>query len=189
MSAVYRPDDENSDDRPRHRPAKANAWMENFLRKLIETRSVTKACESVHIARATAYRHRETDDEFRNRWDEAINTCIDDLEASALKRAIEGNPKPLMHKGQPVMVQGPDGKLQPLIVREYETSLTIFMLKALRPKTYFLEKQISMSEDAALENARRISEARRLLEQSVPSPDRQDKLDVDPTDKQREDES
>jgi hypothetical protein len=149
-------------------PAKHFSWIEPFLVKLRETRSVSKACQSVHISRTRAYAYRDSNSEFRERWDEIIQTCIDDLEASALKRAIEGNPKPLLHKGQPIMVRATDGTMQPLIVRDYETALTIFMLKALRPKTYFLEKQLEITESAALLNARRIRDARAQIENMVP---------------------
>ena len=148
--------------------AKHGTWVEGFIKKLIETRSVTKACQSVGINRSTAYDRREKDSDFKERWDEAVQICIDDLEASAMRRAIEGNAKPLLYKGQPVMVEGADGKLQPLIVREYETGLTIFMLKAMRPKKFFLEKQLEMGDSVASQNAQKIRAALMQIETMVP---------------------
>ena len=123
-------------------------WHEMFLSKLHETRSVTAACKSVQIDRATAYNHRRDDPDFRVAWDQTIQTTIDDLEASAMKRAIDGTRRPLIHKGQIVYMADSDGKLIlnergqpiPLWDIQYETALTIFMLKANRGDKYLFDK-------------------------------------------------
>ena len=115
-----------------HAPkAKKDAWHERFFEQLEKTKCISDACVGIGINVRTVYRVRDRDEKFRNRWDDIIRRVDDQLEASALKRAIEGNVSYLFHKGQPVLV---GGKLVPM--RTYETGLTIFMLKKRRPDVY-----------------------------------------------------
>ncbi len=146
-------------------------WTSTFLEALARTRSVNHAGKSVGINRRTLYETRDRYPEFAAQWDDALASAVDELEASALKRAIEGVPEAVLYKGRPVMVAGHDGKEQPLIVRRYETALTIFMLKALRPEKYFLEKQLELGEQAAFLNAKRIRQALDSLDGMVPGVD------------------
>lgn len=73
----------------------------------------------------TAYRWRDEDPEFKAAWDEAVEQNIDDLEACAYRRAIEGWLEPVYFQGKAVGA-----------VRKFSNALTIFMLKKLRPKIY-----------------------------------------------------
>ena len=96
-----------------------------FIDAIREHRSITKACEAVGKGRTTVYRWRNDDSEFQEEWDEAVETNVDDLEAGAMKRAIEGWLEPVYFKGKPVGV-----------VRKFSNALTIFMLKKNRKKMY-----------------------------------------------------
>jgi len=98
---------------------------DRFIAALRKHRSITKACESIGKSRTIAYQWREKFPDFRQAWDEAVETNIDDLEAGAMRRAIEGTLEPIYYKGKPVGV-----------VRKYETALTIFMLKKNRTRKY-----------------------------------------------------
>ena len=96
-----------------------------FIDAIREHRSITKACEAVGKGRTTVYRWRKDNQEFQEEWDEAVETNVDDLEAGAMRRAIEGWLEPVYYKGEPKGV-----------IRKFSNALTIFMLKKQRPKIY-----------------------------------------------------
>lgn len=96
-------------------------WLEAFRRE----KSVAAACKSANLDRSTVYKRRKENEEFARQWDEIENETIDLLEKSAMARAIAGHDNPIFFDGQEV------GRK-----REYETALTIFMLKKRRPDIY-----------------------------------------------------
>ncbi len=102
----------------------ANA-MRTFVEQLTEGGTVTKAAAAAGICRQTAYNWRDTDKEFSEAWDDAIEAGTQEMEAEAIRRAVKGTQKPVFHQGQ---VCGH--------VNEYSDTLLIFMLKARRPKVY-----------------------------------------------------
>lgn len=71
------------------------------------TASVTEGCRAAHISRQTAYVWRREDPEFAALWEEAQEIAVDDLEAAARQRALDGS-----------------------------DTLMIFLLKANRPDKY-----------------------------------------------------
>lgn len=73
--------------------------VQKFLAKLRETGRVTTSSEYSDIARSSWYDRREKDPEFARAWDDAEAGYIDDGEAEALRRAIEGVEKtvPYLH--------------------------------------------------------------------------------------------
>ncbi|MEY2487117.1 MAG: hypothetical protein QOH39_2765 [Verrucomicrobiota bacterium] len=79
----------------RHKPEPGGLtepkWRTKFLRALRKSPSVKDACAVARISRATAYRHKEQDNVFAERWREAIEDAIDDLVEVAWKRAAEGD--------------------------------------------------------------------------------------------------
>lgn len=99
-----------------------------FLEELTERGSVFHACKASGLGRSTAYRWRGEDEAFRDSWDEALETVRDELEASAMQRAIHGTVKEVFDKGGRKVGE----------VQTWETGLTIFMLKHHRPKRYLL---------------------------------------------------
>ncbi len=107
------------------RDGRVRQWVGPFLDALRNSRTVTHACEAVGISRAAAYALRAKDQEFASEWDDVVNRVNDDLEQSALSRAIEGWLEPVFYKGE---VCGH--------VRRFDNSLTIFMLKCRIPEVY-----------------------------------------------------
>lgn len=103
---------------------------DRFIEALREERSVTYACNKIMIGRTAAYAWRNEDESFKAAWDEAIEQNVDDLEASMMKKAIEGWDEPVWWQGE-----------QCGEVRKFSTPLSIFMLKANRPEKYHLEKK------------------------------------------------
>jgi hypothetical protein len=69
----------------------AGKWQERFLRVLAKTPSVKAACLAAGVSRMTAYRHRGTDAEFAEQWQDAIRHSVDDLEAVAFRLAADGD--------------------------------------------------------------------------------------------------
>lgn len=96
-----------------------------FLDGLRDGLSVTAACLDAGISRRTAYEWRDADDEFRSRWDEAVEEGTDRLEDEAQRRARDGVTEPVFYKGDVV------GQVQ-----RYSDTLMIFLLKARRPDKF-----------------------------------------------------
>lgn len=106
-------------------------WGEMFLRQYAETRSVSRAVKAAGITLQAAYQNRNTHRRFRELWDEITNTHNADLEASALTRAIEGTRRLELYQGRPVKIDD-----KPVFRREFETQLTLFLLRKRMPQKY-----------------------------------------------------
>lgn len=100
--------------------------IERFAAELSETGQVKKACAAAGISRRTAFYWRKLDATFAAAWDEALKVAVTVLEDEALRRAQEGNERPVFNaKGE-----------QTGVVREYSDTLAIFLLKAANPAKY-----------------------------------------------------
>jgi hypothetical protein len=66
-------------------------WKELFLAALHESPNVFAAARTAGVSRRNAYAARESDSEFAAAWDDAIQRSVDDLEASAFRRAEESD--------------------------------------------------------------------------------------------------
>lgn len=66
-------------------------WVGRFLQCLRDSPNVSAACAAVQISRTKAYRVREQDADFAEAWQEALDASLDELEATAFKRAKEGD--------------------------------------------------------------------------------------------------
>lgn len=96
-----------------------------FLAALAAGWSVTKAAEAIGIARRTAYDWRDTGADFAKLWDDAVEAGTDLMEDEAVRRAVEGVPRPVFYQGKVVGA-----------VLEYSDELLIRMLKARRKAKY-----------------------------------------------------
>lgn len=99
---------------------------ESFLEVLADVCSVTTTCKLVGVGRATVYRWREADAEFRLAWDKSRALGVDALEDEAVRRAMEGVERPVLKNGVPT------GHF----VREFSDTLLIFLLKGAKPEKY-----------------------------------------------------
>ncbi|HEY1188573.1 MAG TPA: hypothetical protein VGE74_13050 [Gemmata sp.] len=115
------------------KPTPKKDWRVTFLEALADTGSVVRAARAAKVHRSTAYDHRETDTGFRDAWKEAERISVENMEAEARRRAVEGTLKPVFQGGKKV------GE-----VREYSDTLLIFLLKAHDPK-YRDKQQIEHS--------------------------------------------
>lgn len=62
-------------------------WKKTFIEMLQNTSNVRVSCEVAKISRDTAYKHYKTDAKFAARWDEALESACDILEARAWERS------------------------------------------------------------------------------------------------------
>lgn len=105
-----------------------------FLETLRKTCNVTLASQAAGITSGTAYKHKQIDALFAERWDEALQEGIDLLEAEAHRRAFQGVEEDIYYQGA---VCG--------TVRKYSDSLTQFLLKAHRPDKYRERSQVDQN--------------------------------------------
>lgn len=104
---------------------KPPTWSKNatavFLDVLSTTGNVSAASRAAGVSRMSAYRRRGKDQEFADRWVDAIGHSLDDLEFELRRRAVEGTDKPVYYGGEKV------GD-----VKSYNDNLGMFLLRARR---------------------------------------------------------
>lgn len=109
--------------------AQAFRWTKRakstFLDVLRTTGNVSVAARAAGVSRHTVYEHRHRDDDFRRDWDSALEEALDDLEATLLRRALEGTEKPVFYAGKTC------GK-----IKSYNDNLGMFFLKNRRREVF-----------------------------------------------------
>ena len=101
-----------------------------FFHHLGRTGSVTVAANRAQLRRSTLYERRQNDEEFAERWAQALDLSVERLQDNAMNRAMNGTEKPVYRNGQKV------GS-----VRHYDNKLLQFLLRAHRPEVYGEKKQ------------------------------------------------
>jgi hypothetical protein len=114
-------------------------WRATFLGALEASGNISAAARRAGVGRATAYRHRAGESDFRAAWDEALEVATDALEAEARRRALEGWEEPVFFNGQEC------GR-----VRKYDSTLLIFLLKAHRPEKFRDHAAVQHSGDLTI---------------------------------------
>lgn len=103
-----------------------NCKQRAFLTAFRECGNVRAACEAAGIARSSHYRWLNSDQAYQDAFEIATDDAVDLLEAEARRRAIEGWDEPVgWYKGEAGGV-----------VRRYDSTLLIFLLKGMRPERY-----------------------------------------------------
>jgi hypothetical protein len=133
-----------------------------FFATLAKGETVEKALRASGYKRVAVYEWRSADEEFRRRWEEAVDQAVELMEAEADRRTLEGAVKPVMYQGEKV------GE-----VREYSYTLLIFRLKALRPSVYRenIRQEITGAGGGPIRHLREVSDeelekiAKRVLKQ------------------------
>ncbi len=120
-------------NRTKHTPEKKAA----FCDMIVETGgNVTRAAKAMGLSRKHCYDLKDKDAAFSQMWDDAVEAGTELLEAAAYKRAM----------GIERDVFGRDGKKTGTI-HEYNTTLTIFLLKGRRPEKYRERTQVDYTGD------------------------------------------
>lgn len=70
-------------------------WRDDFIEVLSGTLNVRAACVAAGISRSNAYKRRDTDPEFAEAWDEAVDNACDLLEGVYFSRALEQSDRAL----------------------------------------------------------------------------------------------
>jgi hypothetical protein len=132
---------------PMRKKISVKAWN-LVLATLAAGATIEGACKVAGVSRRSAQRKRQTDPDFAEAWEEAMEAGTDALEDEAVRRAKDGYIKPVFHQGVKV------GE-----VREYSDVLLMFMLKARRPEKfrdrYHIEHATTFNVKAAAESLRR----------------------------------
>lgn len=131
---------------PTHYPP--TDWRPAFLASLRECPVIQRACDLAMVERSTVFRRRQTDKEFAEAYDEAMEAGVDRAEQEAFRRGVEGFTKPVVHQGRVVyltrrevdaegnehyVVQLDDqGQPVPLLERTYSDALLGRVLAARR---------------------------------------------------------
>jgi hypothetical protein len=96
-----------------------------FLAELALDGNATRAAKAVGVDRSNAYQRRLRNPTFARRWDDAIESFADAVEAEAFRRAVTGTTKGIWWQGARV------GEEQ-----QWSDSLLLALLKAKRPREY-----------------------------------------------------
>lgn len=147
-------------------PQKHFDWKPAFLAALREYPVIRHACETVGVNRSTAWRARETDEDFARAMDEAMEDGIDKAEQEAFKRAVVGFEEPVIDKGRLAyryeryeaedgsehyrpLLDG-NGQPVPLTVRKHSDTLMALILKGRRKKVYADRTELTGAEGGDL---------------------------------------
>ncbi len=118
-----------------------------FLAAIARTCNIVRAAEIVGMDRDNHYLWLKKDKAYKSAFAEAYERGLDVLESEAVRRAHEGTCKPIFHAGKramdieldkhgkPKLVDGKQVEI-PAVVREYDTTLLIFLLNGGRPQKY-----------------------------------------------------
>lgn len=156
-------------------PAIRDARRQAFLASLAVLGNVTAAAEAAGVDRVTAYRWRDSDEDFSAAWDDAIEQAADLIELEARRRAVEGIDEPVVFRGQftylyreakdaegnPVIdeltgttkmapVLDAHGNHQVATVRRYSDALMAVLLKAHKPDKYRENSKVELAGRLAL---------------------------------------
>jgi hypothetical protein len=119
---------------------------ELFLEQLRTSPNVSAAARACGIGPGTAYKHRQSDPSFAEAWDEAIEECIDTLEAKLYERATVGYEEAQVYKGQIAMQADPiTGQQRPVTVRKFSDNVGMFLLRGRRRRIYGDASSIELS--------------------------------------------
>lgn len=99
--------------------------LERFLDQLSECGSVSMAAARAGLNRTALYRERDRSKRFAARWDKACDLGVERLQDDAMRRALEGDERPVFKGGEQV------GS-----VHRHDTSLVKFLLQSYRPDIF-----------------------------------------------------
>jgi len=108
--------------------------MDGIITLLANGHTVGKVAKVTGVCRATLEYWRQTDHEFRARWEDAIKDGADALEEEAIRRARDGTEKPVFYQG---IVCGH--------IQEYSDQLLLRILEARKPNEFRRPSAINLT--------------------------------------------
>jgi hypothetical protein len=112
-----------------------------FLAHLAESCNVTASARAAGCERTVFYLLRAKDPDFKEAWEDALETATDALEAEARRRALHGVSRPLVSAGK--VVKDDDGNA--IVLHEYSDTLMMAQLKAYRRDRYGDQSKVEHS--------------------------------------------
>lgn len=133
-----------NDARPRrtraHTPTRTREKTTAAKKKLMlaafaKTGTVLQACNKAGVGRRTHYEWLDEDPAYAAQFEDAGQAFADLLEDEMLRRAVEGNKRPIVYKGKVIGA-----------IREFSDVLLAMALKAARPEKYRDKFDINLSK-------------------------------------------
>lgn len=104
-----------------------------FLKHLAVGGNASAAARAVGLSYSTVAAHYKTDEDFAREWDDTLRLAGGTLEAAVMRRAVEGVPRKLYFKGEPVI--DPETGEHAVEV-QFDTSREALLLKRFMPEEY-----------------------------------------------------
>lgn len=102
-----------------------------FLLELEKRGNITDACKAASITRRqTVYEWKAADQEFSDAWDAALDKAMDEAEAAAYRRGVEGWDEPVFGS----LGNFCDGQVG--TIHKYSDTMLTLVLKANRPDKF-----------------------------------------------------
>lgn len=141
-------------------------WKPVYLEALRNVPVIKHACEAAGVDRTTAWRARESDEEFAKAEQDAMEEGVDRAEQEAFRRAVVGFEEPVIDKGRlayryeryeaedgsehyRVMLDA-NGQPIPLTTRKHSDALLALYLKGRRKKVYADRTELTGAEGGEL---------------------------------------
>lgn len=103
-----------------------------FLKQLAKVPNVSLAARVAGFAPRTAYEMRDRDAEFKEAWQEALDTGVATLHAAVWDRSLNGVETYVVSQGQ--VVRDPKDPTKPLTERKFQDNIAMRLLQAHMPE-------------------------------------------------------
>lgn len=127
--------------------ARLSGWRAVFVDSLAKCGVILVAAQEARVSRATAARYRETDDDFRQAWDEALESSLDLVQARGAQLATEGVLRPIYQGGKLVGHE-----------RQYDPGMIQFFLKTKRRAEFGDKLAIDLKADVVVADPAKVAE-------------------------------
>lgn len=137
---------------------------EQFLDYLAVGGNAAAAARAVGIGYSTARDYYLTDEDFRQRWDDAMALAGGTLEAAVLARAVQGIPRKLYFRGAPVLDPATG---QHAVEYHFDASREALLLKRFLPEEYRERSETRVKgslQTADMDDATLLARAAQILE-------------------------
>ena len=121
---------------------------EQFIEHLAKHKNVAAAATAIGVSRRYMYYYRKQDKEFADKWKDAWNSVLDQLESSLMERAINGYQREMYQQGEMVGTQ-----------TVHDSNLGMFLLKAHRPEVYSDKVNVQLSAAEYADEIRKFLES------------------------------
>jgi hypothetical protein len=161
-------------------------WVQPYLEALRRLGKRAPACRAIGVNAGAVAARVKIDADFAAAEQEAIDDCVDDMEAEMIRRARDGIEKPVIYQGElqyltePMvdldgavmrsaaghvltrLVYSPDGKPRVLTTNERSDALLMFGLKGYRKRTFAERTELTGADGSPLDTTSDTERAARV---------------------------